>query len=78
MKSSVVLGRNVLSSFDLKLKCESVNIVEETLQILNIDVTCESDEIADELIIHEEITNKTSNNLIQMFREEFFFPGRPH
>ena len=77
MSASAMLGRDILCKFNFKLINDTVTMIDEVLEILNIDVTDEEDEGKCELDINTEIPNKIKSDLEKLFMTEYVKPERP-
>ena len=64
ISASVVLGRDILREFNLKLIHDNVTVVDEALEIRNIDVTDEKGETICELNVNPEILSAIKIKII--------------
>lgn len=77
MGSAVVLGRDALRKLGLNFDGRAINYVDESVEILNIDISGEKSDMADELQINSEIPCKIQDKLRDIFRKEYVLPERP-
>ena len=78
IKSSVVLGRDVINSFELELMSrDSSDSVRAINEILSINVEIELAKITESLDINPEIEFNTQSFVRELFSDQYLIPERP-